>query len=440
MLTELVLTAAGVIGVLVAGWWATRGLLTAYFTSLLLVPPLPLSVAGGTLQLADLLGAAVLVAALSHARVPRGVGLSPWRWFAAYLVVGALSVAVSAMRDESLATLAGGSLRILRLVFGLAAVALVWQLQAVARRNLLRSVTLCAILSLLVGIFLFVIQVQYPWPNAGQVFYFSGRVVLRAQGVTADPSAFALLGALVIVVALRLPGLLPERGPLRSRSFVGGVALVAVTASGSRTGIAAVLFVLAFVFLRRSRGSRAMRAFAAIVVVLVAVALFGRSLAAVALTRLDGVRASDFDSLLSGRLTLWRQVLGGTTPTPSDLLLGTGYRSFRATEVGTRSDNAFISSLVETGVVGLLVYARFCYSWIRLHSYPWAAPAFVVIMAGSLTNDFQTFWRLVPLLLLLPLAPTDDREAPRHGGADVRAGAWPPQHRLLAGDAALSLR
>jgi O-antigen ligase len=115
------------------------------------------------------------------------------------------------------------------------------------------------------------------------------------------------------------------------------------------------------------------------------------------------------DRVFSGRLESWSTVLAFVSDHPIQTLLGIGYKTLPYTEHLGRpviADNAYLSALVETGVLGLLALlvlnvAILTTSW-RAHKCgslhgKWMFCFWIGECAQMLSGDILTYWRVLPV-------------------------------------------
>ncbi|EIX9027262.1 O-antigen ligase family protein [Klebsiella aerogenes] len=113
---------------------------------------------------------------------------------------------------------------------------------------------------------------------------------------------------------------------------------------------------------------------------------------------LDRITGSGQIDITSGRLATWSAVpdILGENP-----IFGVGYR-MATDKYGIVPDNVFISSLLETGVIGLALYvgmlASLCYCVYKNNSE--SLPLLLAFIASGMFVDISTFWISIPALIL----------------------------------------
>ncbi|KVI72164.1 polymerase [Klebsiella aerogenes] len=112
---------------------------------------------------------------------------------------------------------------------------------------------------------------------------------------------------------------------------------------------------------------------------------------------LDRITGSGQIDITSGRLATWSAVpdiLGGNP------IFGVGYR-MATDKYGIVPDNVFISSLLETGVIGLALYVgmlvSLCYCVYKNNSE--SLPLLLAFIASGMFVDISTFWISIPALI-----------------------------------------
>ncbi|HBV9679829.1 O-antigen ligase family protein [Klebsiella aerogenes] len=112
---------------------------------------------------------------------------------------------------------------------------------------------------------------------------------------------------------------------------------------------------------------------------------------------LDRITGSGQIDITSGRLATWAAVpdILGENP-----IFGVGYR-MATDKYGIVPDNVFISSILETGVVGLFLYMgmliALCYCVYKNNSE--SLPLILAFIASGMFVDISTFWISIPALI-----------------------------------------
>lgn len=112
---------------------------------------------------------------------------------------------------------------------------------------------------------------------------------------------------------------------------------------------------------------------------------------------LDRITGSGQIDITSGRLATWSAVpdILGENP-----IFGVGYR-MATDKYGIVPDNVFISSLLETGVIGLALYVgmlvSLCYCVYKNNSE--SLPLLLAFIASGMFVDISTFWISIPALI-----------------------------------------
>jgi O-antigen ligase len=121
------------------------------------------------------------------------------------------------------------------------------------------------------------------------------------------------------------------------------------------------------------------------------------------------------NGVLSGRLDGWRTILDYLAEHPWSLLLGLGYKTLPYSGVMGKpviADNAYLSALAETGLVGLAALLFFLYAVLRegyraardedqQRSFfgAWTFCFWCGQAAQMLSGDLLTYWRVLPIYL-----------------------------------------
>ncbi len=265
----------------------------------------------------------------------------------------------------------------------------------------------------------FYFQFHVPARFAMQVVWLKSGAMRRAQGLFYESSTLANFCSFFLVMIL--VAAFPSQGERRwPRWVLAPGALVFATAlilSGSRAAVAALLLSGAvLVWLRRVKISAiaitlAACAGAAAVVRVAAPAFWSNYW-----WRLSGSAMylwSYPNEVLSGRLANWKVLTDFLVNHPWHLLFGIGYKTIPYTNyIGKHvvADNTWLSLLVETGVLGVMVFAALNVAILRT-SYraarsrrpeasffgAWMFCFWCGEMLQMLTADVITYWRVLPV-------------------------------------------
>ncbi|MEM7338954.1 MAG: O-antigen ligase family protein [Actinomycetota bacterium] len=236
--------------------------------------------------------------------------------------------------------------------------------------------------------------------------------VARAGGLTGNSGSFgALTGLSFVIVQIVFSGRRATSLPrwLRPANIV--VCSLAILFSSSRGGL--VLVVVASVVWMALQGRRAVTRVAAgggallagLMIVDVESAFVNRSLQRLDLLNLGG----DSTFTASSRSVVFRQALddfAGSQP-----LIGVGYKQYADT-FGRLLDNAYLLSLLETGLIGAALFGLF---WVHVlreanwaskraitYGFPAAAlPLLVGFMARMMTGGTNASWYVAPTFYLV---------------------------------------
>lgn len=276
---------------------------------------------------------------------------------------------------------------------------------------------------------------QFPAPAGfgSQFVWLESGVYRRAQGVFYEASTLGNLCAFFLVLtAVCLAG---ARLLSRVALFIGTIAFVsALMLSFSRASlISLVASILTLLFLQRRRiGLRQLLILPSIALSASAITsyfLFPR-FTAFYWERLTASVLYFFtatEGILSGRLESWSILLGFLVEHPWHWVFGVGYKTLPYTDFIGRSvipDNAYLSALVETGVIGLaamllfnLTVLRIAWKAARDHDSQRAFFGMCVFcfwigeMLQMMSGDLLTYWRVLPVYLwALGMAARDPDE------------------------------
>jgi hypothetical protein len=423
-----VLAAAVVAPALLAVLWllaAPQRWIAAFLFAAILLPPLPFALGDSGPHPAVLVALVGVLAGLVYAR--------EWRLRVTSLSIPLLSLGLVTMSSAALASLysspsiAAASLA--RAVLFLIAI-YVFFFAAYGpgsddRTNAFREVRVLFLIASLAALFA-CIDFYYQFPAPGnfspQFIWLDSGILRRAQGLFYEASTlgnFCSFFLVMIAVALFRPAAQRPVGVVYM--IVGGALfLSAMVLSYSRASI--VNLVVSFValgFLQRKQGSFR-RALLIIACTTAAVGLACYQLMP-DLFRAYGFRiqlsflnsVSSTNGVLSGRLDGWRSILHFLATNPWHLILGVGYKTLPYSDYVGRPlivDNAFLSALAETGLVGLtaLICVLFAVlrSGYRAARDPdpqrsffggWTFCFWCGQIAQMLSGDLLTYWRVLPI-------------------------------------------
>ncbi|EPA3719719.1 O-antigen ligase family protein [Klebsiella aerogenes] len=225
---------------------------------------------------------------------------------------------------------------------------------------------------------------RFSYPGMGYIY--------RAGGVANDSSAYGSL-ALILGVA----SLIGLRHTSKSKILYVLILLGLVFniyISLTRTLVFALAVYVFFDLIRtRSLSVFKMLFFAAIGA---GVIIYGISNDYI-IALMDRITGSGQIDITSGRLATWSAVpdILGENP-----IFGVGYR-MATDKYGIVPDNVFISSLLETGVIGLALYmgmlVSLCYCVYKNNSE--SLPLLLAFIASGMFVDISTFWISIPALV-----------------------------------------
>ncbi len=264
----------------------------------------------------------------------------------------------------------------------------------------------------------FYFQFHVPAGFAMQLVWLKSGMMRRAQGVFYEASTLGNFCAFFLVMIL--VAAFPVRRRICPPALLAAGALIFGTAlilSGSRASVVAVIVAgCAFSVLRRVRTAGVLAAMAACLgaaaVVRIAVPAFWDNY----WFRLAGSATGVWsypNEVLSGRLANWKVLVDFLMQHPWHLLFGIGYKTIPYTNyIGAHvvADNTWLGLLVETGVIGVLVFAALNAAILRTSLRAarsdqgeaaffgaWIFCFWCVEMVQMLTADVITYWRVLPV-------------------------------------------
>jgi O-antigen ligase len=278
---------------------------------------------------------------------------------------------------------------------------------------------------------------QFPAPArfSPQFIWLDSGVFRRAQGLFYEASTlgnFCAFFLTMIAVAVFRP---PAERPLGiGFMLIGGILLVtALVLSYSRGSVLNLVFSLAALcVLQRKRGSL----WRTLLVIASSVASAGLAIYLFApdLFRAYGFRlqnsvlnsTSSTNGVLSGRLDAWHSILNFLGANPWHLVLGVGYKTLPYSDYVGHTvipDNAFLSALAETGVVGFTALVVLLFAILR-SSYQaardpdssrsflgaWSFCFWCGQTVQMLSGDLLTYWRVLPVYFWI-LALTENENS-----------------------------
>ncbi len=267
----------------------------------------------------------------------------------------------------------------------------------------------------------FYFQLPAPAGYGAQFIWVDQDVLRRAQGLFYEASTlgnFCSFFLVMILVSFFRPR--AERPCSRLALGVCGALFgAALIFSYSRSSLAALgVAVCAFLYIRRVRIGRgaALSLAASLAVAAMLARIVLPTLASHYWTRLAislEFLALTPNTVLSGRLDSWTAIADFILQHPWDTLFGIGYKTLPYTDyvrAGLIADNTYLSLLVETGIVGLCVFAALNAAILRVALRASRSAGARASFFGSwifcfwcgelvqmLSGDLITFWRVLPV-------------------------------------------
>lgn len=240
---------------------------------------------------------------------------------------------------------------------------------------------------------------RYSYPGMGYIF--------RAGGVANDSSAYGSL-ALILGVASIIG--LRHTSNSKILYFMVIVGLIFnIYISLTRTLVFAVaLYFILDVMRTRSVSLFKIISFSVVVVSVVAYGI-GSDYMLALMDRISGTGQID---ITSGRLATWSTVPGILGDNP---IFGAGYR-MATDKYGIIPDNVFLSSMLETGIIGFLLYlsllTSLCYCLYKNNAE--SLPLLLAYIASGMFVDISTFWISIPALIFFITVNGQKRRSDAH--------------------------
>jgi O-antigen ligase len=395
-----------------------NGWLLWFLVAALVLPPVPFafgdSGAHPSLAIAAL-GVGVAALRFGEWRLRRG---GPGGAMLLYLAVLGASVGM-ALIDSSGRVAAGSAMRVA--LFGISVFVFFYAAygpgaEGVEEKQFMRILFLAAAASSLFACLDFAFQLPAPAGYARQFLWLSSGVYRRAQGVFYEASTLgnvcAFFLTMIVVEFTRPLGLMARKWLLAGGVVIAG-ALVLSYSRSSLGNFAVAMAALAY--LRRRQIRWGLVASGAIGVMAVMLAVFPVFAAAYWERVFGSFRyfAESPNAVLSGRLASWSYLLEYFADHPLYWVLGVGYKTLAYSGfVGKKviADNAYLSALVETGVVGLAAMLGLCRAILRAAKRAaasedarasffgtWMFCFWCGEMAQMMSGDVLTFWRVLPV-------------------------------------------
>lgn len=407
-------------------WWLVHDAeawLVALFAAVLVLPPLPVALGDSGPHPALLLAAAGLVVG--------GLRFKEWRAFRdplAYLFclfcAALLASALSAVFYSG-ATIAALSVARIAL-FCISVYVYLYAAHGPAARwgsvTIVRWLLAAGILAALFAWADFYYQFPAPAGYGAQFVWLSTGVFRRAQGLFYEAStlgnccAFFLVMIAVSWVQGRELKIAPRWLLLASAALFSVVLLISYSRASAANVAVALLTLAAMRSQKRSIWSAMLAAGLTIGVAIGCAYIFVPAFVDLYVARLMAslqYAFSETNGVLSGRLDAWRIAGDLVASQPSLLLTGAGYKTLPYSTLAGRAlivDNMYFSLLLETGVVGLIVFLGLQMQILRSAWTAAKAPSPRAAFFGTwlfcfwigelvqmLSGDLFTYWRVLPL-------------------------------------------
>jgi hypothetical protein len=393
-----------------------------FLIAVVLLPPLPIAIGNSGPHPALLLAALGVLAGIQR--------LHRWRFEGGFLGIALLSflaVLLSSLAEAALysgASIAMASLARVGL-FAITPYIFFYTLCGPGRHGVNSGrVTRCLFWAAVASALFACLDFYFQWPAPGgfgaQYVWLPEGVFRRAQGVFYEASTLGNFCAFFLVmISVALFSSRKQAPASRPVLISGGVILAtALLLSYSRASVLNVFIaVCALVYLKRAQIGRIVPIMIGLVVGSAGVAYvllptFSAAYWTRLLVSLQYFWSSP-NGVLSGRLDNWTILLDFATRQPWTLLLGIGYKTLPYSQyIGTNviGDNTYFSLLIETGIVGLIVFLVLNFAILRSalraarSSSPrgaffgtWIFCFWIGQLAQMASGDLITYWRVLPV-------------------------------------------
>jgi O-antigen ligase len=268
----------------------------------------------------------------------------------------------------------------------------------------------------------FYYQIPAPGGYSPQFVWLDSGVFRRAQGLFYEASTlgnFCAFFLVMIGVSIVRP---PQERPVKMVWMVGGGVLLgaAVLLSYSRASVVNLLVSMGALWLLRKKRTPIWRPltalFSSAALTCLACYLLLPQLFSAYLYRIwnsVAYSASSTNGVLSGRLDSWRTILRFLADNPWHLIFGVGYKTLpysRFTGSAVIADNAYLSALAETGLIGLVALLFLLFAILRTgymasrdadsrRSFfgTWTFCFWCGQAVQMFSGDLLTYWRVLPV-------------------------------------------
>jgi O-antigen ligase len=354
-----------------------------------------------------------------------------YRWNMLTGAVLALSAAISCSLGFALLysgpAIAGASLA-RALLFGISIYLFFFTCNGPAREEspfpMVRLLFAAAVVASIFACIDFYCQLPAPGGFSAQFVWLDSGVFRRAQGLFYEASTlgnFCAFFLVMIAVSLVRPR---QEQPVKLSWMLAGGALLAgaLLLSYSRASVVNVLVSSGALWILRKRRGPVLRAMlvlagSAAAACVVCYFLAPQLLSAYGFRLWNSVlySSSATNGVLSGRLDSWRTILTFLFDHPAYLIFGVGYKTLPYSDfLGATAiaDNAYLSALAETGLVGLAALIVFLWA-VLLTGYraanntdpekaffgAWTFCFWCGEAAQMFSGDLLTYWRVLPIYM-----------------------------------------
>lgn len=277
--------------------------------------------------------------------------------------------------------------------------------------ELLNVIMKCGIVSGIITIYLYVTQSMLFKPT--QQMVFAGRVIYRASGVYGDCQTAGLMMALVFMISF-VTLFLPKRRKDRVVPLISMIiSFVAIMLSDTRAALFGVFIGVITYFVKTGLLKARNLLLALLGIVLLCVVYINNPYAnrvvnerilPLIIAVFSGNKSS-IALLSANRFDIWNINLKEFWEFDIiSMLFGTGYKVEATT---TTTDNNFVFALINTGIVGLIIFITYWISVFKNHAIKKTAfsiykiPVLAMLLLFLLTCDMITLYRPMYLLIIM---------------------------------------
>jgi hypothetical protein len=397
-------------------WWLLRTAdrwVTVFLFAILTLPPLPVKMGDSGPHIGIAIAALGLVAGVLRMDEWRGAMRRSELLLLAYVLILLLSLA-PALVIHPTSLVAASFVRVA--LFAISIYVYFYTAHGPAQREApaVRLMFYAGILSAAFACLDFVFQFPPPAGFGPQYVWLSSGVYRRAQGVFYEASTLGNVCVFFLIfIAASL--LRPVESKISRPMLTAGAAVfvAALVLSFSRASLLNLGIALAALLYVNRRRIRLMRlglfALTGSLIAAAATLAFAPHALEFYFMRMLGsmeLLAAGNEAVLSGRVATWNFIGSYLADHPVQAMIGVGYKTLPYSDfVGRRivADNAYLSALLETGILGLtgilllnLAILRIAFRSGSFYGQ-WIGCFWIGQMFQMLSGDLLTYWRVLPV-------------------------------------------